>query len=354
MTNDIWILGATGRTGRDVAARLDREGVDLVLAGRSRSTLDALAGELGGRPRVSVGSLDENLRRLAQDPPRVVVNTVGPFATTSRQVSEALPDGTHYVDISNEFSGFEDVFGLDERAKRKGQTLVKGAGYGVMGTEAAILRLCEGRPRPARVRVDSLPTLALAAGPLGAALAGSVVEVIRFGGREVRGGSLVRSATASHPRTIVTPEGDSLFTGGGASGDLFAAWRASGAEAVVAASMAAPSNPVVRRVILPILGVLIRIPGAPAFLSGRIAKIKLKEGSMARTATWGHAEAEWPDGTTSEAWLRTGDAGVFTADVFAEVALRLLRGEGKPGAFTPGALFGADLAEAAGATITLV
>jgi hypothetical protein len=38
----------------------------------------------------------------------------------------------------------------------------------------------------------------------------------------------------------------------------------------------------------------------------------------------------------------------FTVAAAAEVAARLARGEGRPGAYTPGALFGPDLAEAAG------
>jgi hypothetical protein len=38
----------------------------------------------------------------------------------------------------------------------------------------------------------------------------------------------------------------------------------------------------------------------------------------------------------------------FTAAVAEEVAQRLLKGEGRPGSHTPGALFGSELAEAAG------
>ena len=43
----------------------------------------------------------------------------------------------------------------------------------------------------------------------------------------------------------------------------------------------------------------------------------------------------------------------FTASVAAEVTCRLLHGEGRPGAFTPGALFGAELAEAPGGLFVL-
>jgi hypothetical protein len=52
----------------------------------------------------------------------------------------------------------------------------------------------------------------------------------------------------------------------------------------------------------------------------------------------------WPDGTSREGWLRAGDG----MDYSASVAARLARGEGKPGAYTPAAVFGPDLATAAG------
>ena len=67
-----------------------------------------------------------------------------------------------------------------------------------------------------------------------------------------------------------------------------------------------------------------------------------------RPDSWGHARVEWADGTTQEGWLRVGDAQVFTGAVAAEIARRLLAGEGRPGAFTPAALFGPSLALACG------
>ena len=60
-----------------------------------------------------------------------------------------------------------------------------------------------------------------------------------------------------------------------------------------------------------------------------------------------NARVEWADGTIQVGWLRAGDAQVFTGAVPAEVARRLLAGEG-PGAFTPTALFGPSLALACG------
>lgn len=43
----------------------------------------------------------------------------------------------------------------------------------------------------------------------------------------------------------------------------------------------------------------------------------------------------------------------FTAAAAAEVTLRLLRGEGRPGAYTPASLFGTGVAQAAGGEIII-
>ena len=72
-----------------------------------------------------------------------------------------------------------------------------------------------------------------------------------------------------------------------------------------------------------------------------------------RRHSWAHARAEWSSGTLREGWLRVGDGMDFTVGVIVEVTHRLHKGEGRPGAYTPGALFGPALAEAAGGTFMI-
>jgi NADPH:quinone reductase-like Zn-dependent oxidoreductase len=69
---------------------------------------------------------------------------------------------------------------------------------------------------------------------------------------------------------------------------------------------------------------------------------------MLRRHSWGHTRVEWLSGASREGWLHAGDGMDFPAAVAAEVALRLSRGEGSLGAYTPGALFGLEVAIAAG------
>lgn len=172
MFDDVLILGATGRTGRWIAQRLDQAGVSLALYGRSRQRLAEAAAELTQDPRLVTGSLDDLREELAANPPAVVISTVGPFASSAATVIDSLPAGTHYVDLSNEYASFEVVFARNEQAIRGAQTLIAGAGFGVVSTESVLLTLCEDRPTPTHVRVDALPSLAVKAGVIGEALAG--------------------------------------------------------------------------------------------------------------------------------------------------------------------------------------
>lgn len=347
MTDEAWVLGASGRTGRGVAARLHEADVPLVLVGRDRDRLEGVAAELGGAPRLVVGPLPFALDELARAEPAVVVNTVGPFTTTAPQVVRACPPATHYVDVANEFRAVEAVLDLDRHAAARNQVLVTGAGFGVLATESVVLRLCHGEPPPARVRVDALASVAIDAGVVGPALAATVVEILAFGGWQVRGGRLVRARLAGDPVRLTTPGGEERVTVSGPSGELLAAWRASRADTVVAASSEVPTGALVRSVV-PALSALLRVPALGRLAGRGLARVPLRAAEQPRPYSWAHARVEWPSGTVREGWLRTGEGTAVTTATAAEVAQRLIRGEGTPGAHTPGALFGPELSEAVG------
>lgn len=347
MTDEVWILGATGRTGRAVAARLRAAGVAPVLVGRERARLEQAATEIGGA-QVLAGHVEYVLAQIRTRAPSVVINTIGPFTRTSIPVSSACPPGTHYVDVANELSAVSAVLDRQDDAAAAGQTLVTGSGFGVLATESTVLRVCAGRPTPARLRVEAIPSLALEDGVMGEALAATIVDGLPGGGRRVANGRLVRSAVANDVRQVTTPNGDTVTTATLPSGDLIAAWRASGAAEVQSASSEIPSGIAVRLAV-PALGALLRLGALRRVATRRLARTNLHARERPRPFSWGHARAEWDDGTVHEAWLRTEDAMDFTAATAAEVALRLCRGAGRPGAYTPGSLFGASLATDVGA-----
>lgn len=344
MSDEIWILGATGRAGRGIARRLADSGHHVVLAGRDSARL--VAATMDGARQV-VGPFDAVLAQLSDAAPAVVVNTVGPFARTAGQVLDALPPGTHYVDIGNELPGVQAVLDRHERAVANGSALVTGAGFGVLATEAAVLRLCQNRPVPARVRVDAIPSLATDGGVIGEALAGSMLGSAHQGGRRVAHGQLVRAGVASERLQLTLPSGDVVTTSLLPTGDLLAAWRASGAPEVVSGSSEIPSGAAIRAT-LPVLSLALRSATLRRLVIGRLARVPLPVRERPREFSWGHASAQWDDGTTAEVWLRLTDAGDFYENVAAETTRRLLVGT-SPGAYTPGALFGATFASDLGA-----
>jgi short subunit dehydrogenase-like uncharacterized protein len=293
------------------------------------------------------------LTRLTDNAPAVVVNTVGPFNDTAPAVARACPPGTHYVDIGNELPATQAILSLDQHAAAAGQVLVTGAGFGVLATESVVLRLCAGQPRPTQVRVDSMAWIDFDNyGVLGDAFAATVIEGLKYGGREVRRGRMVTSLLAAHREQITTPDGATLTTAAGAFGDLLAAWRATDADSVVAAFESMPTTPGVQYV-LPTLRAVLRMHFIADRATDRLARMTLRPKDRRERSSWAHARLQWPSGQIRQGWLRTGEGHDFTAAVAADVTQRLLAGSGRPGAHTPGALFGPALAESAGAELII-
>jgi short subunit dehydrogenase-like uncharacterized protein len=100
----IVVYGATGYTGRLVAAELAEAGADFVVAGRNREKLEALAAEVEAEPQVAVATLDDpgSLRALLADC-AVVIDCAGPFVRYGEPVLRAAVEtSTHYLDTTGE------------------------------------------------------------------------------------------------------------------------------------------------------------------------------------------------------------------------------------------------------------
>jgi short subunit dehydrogenase-like uncharacterized protein len=133
---DLVLLGATGFTGRLVAAhlaaRLAGSGRRWAIAGRRHDALTAIADTLPDRPDVEVVDTDDlvGLLDLATRT-RVLVTTVGPYARHGELVVQAcVRSGTHYADITGE-PAFVDLVRdrYDEDARRRGVKVVNCCGF---------------------------------------------------------------------------------------------------------------------------------------------------------------------------------------------------------------------------------
>jgi short subunit dehydrogenase-like uncharacterized protein len=235
---------------------------------------------------------------------------------------------------------------LDGEARRQGVTLITGAGFGVLATEALVIELRSGRRPPARAVVAAIPAVQ----ELGSSVLASAVDAIADGGRRYRDGQLVRWRLGAHHERIPIPGALPREALAVPTGELEAARRASDAGDVIAYSSEVPSGWAVRAV-MPAVSALLAVRPIRATAQRLIARMRLTPPVKAGDVSWAYARLDWADGTRREAWLRTGEGYAFTAKVAAFAAGRLADGSTPPGAFTPGALFGADLARQAGGEI---
>ena len=98
------VYGATGYTGRLVAAELAAAKADFVLSGRNPQKLESLAAELDGTPPIRAASLDDpaSLRAVLGDC-AAVINCAGPFTQHGEPVLKAAVEtSTHYLDTTGE------------------------------------------------------------------------------------------------------------------------------------------------------------------------------------------------------------------------------------------------------------
>ena len=128
----IAVYGASGYTGRLVAAELGRRGLECVLAGRNRAKLEIVAEDAGISGRVEAVALDDGpgLRRMLE-PCAAVIACAGPFQLHGEPVVRAAAEsGTHYVDTTGEQPFMRLVFDrYGAIAERAGAALVTAMGF---------------------------------------------------------------------------------------------------------------------------------------------------------------------------------------------------------------------------------
>jgi short subunit dehydrogenase-like uncharacterized protein len=314
----IVVLGAAGTMGRLIAREAARRDLHLVLAGRQADPLIELAGTLPpGQARAAIVDV-ANLATLepAIGEADLVLNTVGPFSQFAEPiVSACLRAGTHYVDLANELSAARTLLDRDAEARGRGVQLVTGAGFGVVATETLALLLAQACPQPLQIiEVAAAQAVAYASKGVQATIAAALAQ----GSPRYVDGQLVSSPLGEGATTLEFPDGPRQ-TIPAATGDLLAAQRATGAPNAVA---------------------YVPLPGERSVQSEQ--GTKLRSVAIARGCC--------ADGTPVEADIGFGEGFAASAVIAVEVAIRTLRAP-RPGAWTPGQLYGSELAQACGAVV---
>src|SRR5690606_24903137 len=141
----IVIYGATGLTGSLVASELVRRGQPVVLAGRDRARLAALADRLGGLEVRQAEVHDGRALAAAVAGARVVVACAGPFLVVGEPVLRAaIEAGAHYLDITGEQAFMREMHErYDSPARRAGVAAVSGHAFEIALGDWAAARAAE-------------------------------------------------------------------------------------------------------------------------------------------------------------------------------------------------------------------
>lgn len=207
----IVLFGATGYTGRLVAAALVSGGARPVLAARDRGRAEALATELaagapaGAAAEVAVADVHHpSTVRALVERGDVLVSTVGPFSRWGTPAVEAAIDaGAHYLDSTGEPGFIREVFQRwGPAAADAGAALVTAFGYDwVPGNLAGALALRDGGPSVTRLDIGYFVTGSVGRGSLSGGTMASVAGALGAPGYAWRGGRLVDEDPVRHHRT---------------------------------------------------------------------------------------------------------------------------------------------------------
>jgi len=332
------IYGATGYTGKLVAAEAVRQGLDVILAGRDPEKLKAVAEPLGCDSQ-AIALTDTSRLRAALEDVAAVLHIAGPFSQTARpMVSACLETRTHYLDITGEIDVFEAIARRDAEAEAAGVLLLPGVGFDVVPTDCLAVHTASRVQEPTRLRL----AIAGMDGGVSRGTAKSAIESLGDGLR-VRQDGILRTRPpgslehvfdfgAGPTRGLAMPWGDVATA--------FHSTKIPNIEVYFILSGSMPMLMKASRLITPIL----RLPAIQNFLKSRVDAMPEGPDEATRTGTRALllAEVEGPGGQLARSLLETPSGYALTPPAAVEAARRAATGEAPTGFQTPATAFGAD------------
>lgn len=146
MTDRFLLYGATGYTGKLIAAAAREWHLEPILAGRDPNKVRTLAEQTGFDHRVfsltETGKMEEALNNVD-----VVVHAAGPFSDTAVPMLKAcLHTNTHYLDITGEIDVFETLARHHEAAKAADIMVLPGVGFDVVPSDCLAAHVAHRLP----------------------------------------------------------------------------------------------------------------------------------------------------------------------------------------------------------------
>lgn len=331
------IYGASGFSGTLLAEEAVRRGHRPILAGRSASKLAPLA------ERLKLEYVTFDLKKLDAIAKAIsgfdlVFHAAGPFIYTSDPMLRAcVLSGVNYVDITGEYSVFENTFAYDEAARRLNLAFISGVGFDVVPSDCLANTVAAKVPDATQLEIAIAGITNMSAGT-----AKSGLSLISQGGMVRRNGKSIDYPLGAGAKKFRFPIGE-LPAIPIPWGDLSTAYRSTGIPNITTYMHFPGTLVAAARIGAPILQTLMASASIRGFAEKVMGKIMRGPGEQSRQTRRAYlwARATDAEGTTQQAWLETVEPYRFTAFSGVLCAEKLL--VNRPvGALTPAQAFGAD------------
>ena len=147
------IYGSYGYTGELIVELATKEGMSPILAGRDEKKLREQAEKYNLEYRAFYLDETEKLDSALLEVD-AALHCAGPFVLTYLQMAEAcIRTKRHYVDISGEIEGFEELARMSDAAKHAGIMLLPGGGFDVVPSDCLATYLHQQLPTATHFRL---------------------------------------------------------------------------------------------------------------------------------------------------------------------------------------------------------
>ncbi|MCW5907434.1 MAG: saccharopine dehydrogenase NADP-binding domain-containing protein [Chitinophagales bacterium] len=338
MKQGVLIYGCYGYTGELISRYAAERGLQPTLAGRDKQKVEKLAAELKLPSLVFDLTNDATVERSI-NPFKVVLHCAGPFQyTATPMINACIKTGTHYLDITGEYTVFESAFKRNEEAQKAGVLLMPGVGFDVVPSDCLSLYLKEQLPDAVQLEL----ALAQKGGRISHGTAITVTENLGHSCMVRRNGSLVPVKNGSLLRTI-TIEGKPRVAVAIPWGDIATAYRSTGIPNITVYN-SVPKKVIDGMKLSNYIGFVFRWRWVKNYL---IKKIKQRpagpnetERKNAASFIWG--EVKNASGKTYSAVLQLPEGYTITYLTAVRIAELVMQGNAPTGAKTPAQAFGCN------------
>lgn len=333
------IYGANGYTGKLIVEQARKQGLQPILAGRSRKTIEDMAADTGFECAVfdleDTAAVDRAVEGLS-----IVLHCAGPFSATSQPMIEAcLKHNCHYLDITGEISVFANAERQSDEARHADIVLMPGVGFDVVPTDCLAAALVKALPA-----ATSLMLAFESAGGMSPGTAKTSVEGLAGGGCIRKDGKLKWVPLAWKTREIPFGHAKRLAVTI-PWGDVFTAYISTGVPDIEVYTSVPPSA-LMRMKRLRMVKPLLSMQWVQNMMKRRVERSVTGPEAGERQVTemhlWG--EVSSADGRSVSGTMTTPNGYDVTVTASLGVVEYLLENDVEGGFYTPSLLMGADYA----------